>query len=85
MHKCRKVLIVELGQNKPEKMSERYQAFIPEETHLGLTLDSGLTFHSHIKDKTIKANRGIGMIRYLSKYLTRDVLDQLYKLYVDQI
>ena len=53
-----------------------------EQTHLGLILDSSLTFHSHIKDKTIKANRGIGMIKYLSKYLTRDVLDQLYKLYV---
>ena len=47
-----------------------------EQTHLGLILDSSLTFHSHIKDKTIRANRGIGMIRYLSKYLTRDVLDQ---------
>ena len=53
-----------------------------EETHVGLILDPSLTFHSHIKDKTIRANRGIGMIRYLSKYLTRDVLDQLYKLYV---
>ena len=53
-----------------------------EQTHMGLILDSSLTFHSHIKDKTIKANRGIGMIRYLSKYLARDVLDQLYKLYV---
>ena len=53
-----------------------------EQTHLVLILDSSLTFHSHIKDKTIKANRGIGMTRYLSKYLARDVLDQLYKLYV---
>ena len=34
------------------------------------------------KDKTIKAKRGIGMIRYLSKYLMRDVSNQLYKLYV---
>ena len=53
-----------------------------EQTHLGLIPDSSLTFHSHIKDKTIKANRGIGMIRYLLKYLIRDVLDQLYKIYV---
>ena len=53
-----------------------------EQTHLGLILDSSLTVHSHIKDKAIKANRGIGMIRYLSKYLTSDLLDQLYKLYV---
>ena len=33
-----------------------------EQTRLRLTLDSGLTFHSHIKDKTIKANGGIRMI-----------------------
>ena len=26
--------------------------------------------------------RGIGMIRYLSKYVSRDILDQIYKLYV---
>ena len=30
-----------------------------EQPHLGLILDSSLTFHSHIKDKT-KAKRGIG-------------------------
>ena len=42
-----------------------------EQTHLGMTLDSSLTFHGHIKDKTIKADRGIGMIRYLSKYVTQ--------------
>ena len=53
-----------------------------QQLHLGLILDSSLTFHSHIKGKTIKAKRGIGIIRYLSKYLTCDVLDQLYKLYV---
>ncbi len=29
-----------------------------------------------------KARRDIGMIRYLSKYVTRDVLEQIYKLYV---
>ena len=46
-----------------------------------MILDSSGTFHSHIKDKTIKAKRGIGMIRNLSKYLMRDVLDQLYKFY----
>ena len=48
-----------------------------EQTNLELTLHSGLIFHSHTKDKTIKANRGIGMIRYQPKYLKGDVLDQL--------
>ena len=50
--------------------------------HLGMQLDSGLNFQSHVKEAIGKARRGIGMIRYLSKYVSRDVLDQVYKLYV---
>ena len=50
--------------------------------HLGMILDSKLTFLSHIKEAIVKARRGIGIIRFLSKYVTRDVLDQIYKLYV---
>ena len=38
-----------------------------------------LTFLSHI---IVKVRRGIGIIRFLSKYVSRDVLDQIYKLYV---
>ena len=30
----------------------------------------------------MKARRGVGIIRFLSKYVSRDVLDQMYKLYV---
>ena len=47
-----------------------------------MILDSKLNFHSHIREETIKARRGIGIIRFLSKYVSRDVLDQIYKLYV---
>ena len=50
--------------------------------HLGMQLDSGLNFQSHVREAIGKARRGIGMIRYLSKYVSRDVLDQVYKLYV---
>ena len=53
-----------------------------EHKHLGMILDSKLTFLSHIKEAIVKARRGIGIIRFLSKYVTRDVLDQIYKLYV---
>ena len=53
-----------------------------EQKHLGLILDSGLTFHSHVREKIISARSGIGVIRFLSKYVTKDVLDQMYKLYV---
>ena len=53
-----------------------------EHTHLGMILDSKLNFHSHIREAIIKARRGIRIIRFLSKYVSRDVLDQIYKLYV---
>ena len=53
-----------------------------EHKHLGMILDSKLDFESHITEAIQKARRGIGMIRYLSKYVSRDILDQIYKLYV---
>ena len=53
-----------------------------EHRHLGMILDSKLTFLSHIKEAIVKARRGTGIIRFLSKYVARDVLDQIYKLYV---
>ena len=53
-----------------------------EHRHLGMILNSKLTFLSHIKEAIVKARRGIGIIRFLSKYVARDVLDQIYKLYV---
>ena len=53
-----------------------------EHKHLGLILDSKLDFKSHIRQAILKARRGIGMIKYLSKYVSRDVLYQVNKLYV---
>ena len=53
-----------------------------EHKHLGMLLDSKLDFWSHTKEAIVWARRGVVMIRYLSKYVSRDVLDQIYKLYV---
>lgn len=50
--------------------------------HLGMILDEKLSFTEHVRAAIIKAKRGIGIIRFLSKYVSRDVLDQMYKLYV---
>ena len=50
--------------------------------HIGLILDETLNFAEHIKEAIIKARRGIGIIRFLSKYVHLDVLDQMYKLYL---
>ena len=47
-----------------------------------MILDSKLNFHSYIREAIIKARRGIGIICSLFKYVSRDVLDQIYKLYV---
>ena len=47
-----------------------------------MILDSKLDFSAHVKEAIIKARRGIGMIRYIAKYISRDVRDQIYKLCV---
>ena len=47
-----------------------------------MILDSKLSFQSHVREAIIKARKGIGIICFLSKYVSRDVLDQIYKLYV---
>ena len=52
-----------------------------EQKHFGMVLDSALNFRSHVREK-ISAQKGYGVIRYLSKYVLRDVWDQMYKLYV---
>ena len=56
--------------------------FKAEHKYLGMILDSKLSFQSHVREAIIKARKGIGIIRFLSKYVSRDVLDQIYKLYV---
>ena len=57
-------------------------AIVPEHKHLGVILDSKLNFKSHIKEAVVKARRGIGIIRHISIFVSREVLDQVYKLYV---
>ena len=52
---------------------------VDEHKHLGLILDSGLTFNSHIDAAIKKANKGIGAIRYMFKYAPRASLEQVYK------
>ena len=53
-----------------------------EHEHLGVVLDSRLTFSSHIQSAANKARRGVGMFRFLSSYLPKHTLNQLYKFYV---
>ena len=50
--------------------------------HLGLILDSKLNFDHHLSEKIHKANKGIGLINRLRKYLPRDSLLTIYKTFV---
>ena len=53
--------------------------------HLGLTLDSKLTFVNHISENVFKALKGVGLIKCLSSYVPVKTLDQIYKMYVHRI
>ena len=50
--------------------------------HLGVYLDSKLSFSQHIREAVMKATQGVSLLKYLSKYASRKVLDLSYKLYV---
>ena len=53
-----------------------------EQKHLGLILDSGLSFAKHINEKIKKAKKVIGIIKHLSKYLPFKTLNLMYKAFV---
>ena len=50
--------------------------------HLGLILDTRLAFDCHLKEKISKANKGIGLINRLRKFLSRESLLTIYKTFV---
>ena len=50
-----------------------------EHKHLGLLLDSSLSFKKPLNEKIIKAEKNLGIIKHLSIYLPRKTLDQMYK------
>ena len=55
---------------------------VDEHKHLGVILDRKLSFSAHITAAICKARRGIGLLKYLSRYLPRHALNELYKLHV---
>ena len=55
---------------------------VDEHKHFGNILDSKLSFSAHIKSAISKTRKGIGLLKYLSKYLPRHTLNELNKLYV---
>ena len=55
---------------------------VNEHKHLGLTLDSKLTFSKHINDKINKLRKLLGVLKFLSSYLPLHTLIQIYKMYI---
>ena len=55
---------------------------VDEHKHLGLFLNSKLSFAAHIEAAISKSRKSIGLLKYLSKYLPRPALNELYKLHV---
>ena len=51
-----------------------------DQKHLGLILDSRLSFEKHISfEKIMKAKKNVGILKHLSKFLPLKTLDQMYK------
>ena len=55
---------------------------VNDHKHLGLTLDSKLTFVNQISEKVCKTLKGVGVIKYLSSYVLTNILEQMYKMYI---
>ena len=49
--------------------------------HLRVTLDSQLDFKVHIEEKLAKARSGLGLMKQLKKWVSHEVLENIYKLY----
>ena len=50
--------------------------------HLGLILDNKLNFKNHLSEKISKANKGLGVIKRLYKFLPRASLVNIYRAFV---
>ena len=58
---------------------------VDEHKHLGIILDKELSVSAHIKSATSKTRKGIGLLKYLSKYLPRHTLNELISFICDLI
>ena len=47
-----------------------------------MILDTKLSFSAHIQAAMTKSRKGIGMLKFTSKYLSRSTLNRLFHLYV---
>ena len=52
---------------------------VKEQKHLGLILESSLSFEKHLNEKIVKAKKNVGILKHLSKFLPLKTPDQMYK------
>ena len=52
---------------------------VNNQKHLGLIIDSNLSFEKHINEKIINAKQNVGILKHLSKFLPLKILDKMYK------
>ena len=70
----------EVSPNHPQRIFNGINVKkVDAQKHLGLILDSGLSFKKHLDVKIKKAKTIIGIIKHLSKFLPLKTLDQMYK------
>ena len=50
--------------------------------HLGLLLDKRLAFDRHAEEMILRANKGVGLITRLRRYLSRNSLLTIYKAFI---
>ena len=55
---------------------------VDSQKHLGLVLDSKLTFNEHIESKITKCNKIIGLMKELSQFVSKKSLLTIYKSFV---
>ena len=55
---------------------------VSQTKHLGMILDSKLSFENHVNAKIAIANKGLGVMKQLRKWVPSKTLQDLYKLYV---
>ena len=67
------------------KMNEHSLNRVDTHTHLGVTLNSKITWHDHVKRVTEKAYRVINMIKRIRHLVPRSTLENLYKTLVRPI
>ena len=50
--------------------------------HSGLLLDKRLAFDRHVEEMILRANKGIGLITKVRRYLPRNLLLTIYKVFI---